>query len=339
MLARIALALALALALVLGCAASRAQDASPHAIDIPPWFANTFLDFREDVADAAREGKRLVAYFGQDGCPYCRALMTDNFSQRDIVRKTRENFIAVALNIFGDRDTTWLDGQVRSEKALARFIGVQFTPTLLFFDEKGDVVARLDGYYPPDRFEAVLDYVAAHAESREDLGSYLSRRAIGNARAPLRDEPFFLRPPYELARSRGAKPLAVIFETSGCRACEELHDEAFRRSEVRAGLARFDVARFALGAATPLVTPDGRSTSAAAWARDLKVAYTPAILFFDDAGREVFRVDAYLRPFHLSSVLDYVASGAYRTEPSFQRFIQARADRLRGEGATVDLWR
>ena len=29
----------------------RAQDAAPHAIDIPPWFANTFLDFREDVVN------------------------------------------------------------------------------------------------------------------------------------------------------------------------------------------------------------------------------------------------------------------------------------------------
>jgi thioredoxin-related protein len=331
--------IALALAIALSCALSRAQDASPQAIDIPPWFANTFLDFREDVADAARDGKRLMAYFGQDGCPYCRALMADNFSQREIVRKTREHFVAVALNIYGDRETTWLDGQVRPEKALARFIGVQFTPTLLFFDEKGAVVARLNGYYPPERFDAVLDYVATHAESRERLGAYLSRTTSATTRARLRDEPFFVGPPYDLARARGGKPLAVIFETPGCRACEELHDEAFRRSEVRAGLARFDVARFALGAPTELVTPEGRRTTAATWARELDVAYTPAIVFFDDQGREVFRVDAYLRPFHLSSCLDYVASGAYRTEPSFQRFIQARAERLRNQGTAVDLWR
>ena len=53
----------------------------------------------------------------------------------------------------------------------------------------------------------------------------------------------------------------------------------------------------------------------------------------------MFRIDAYLRPFHLESSLDYVASGAYRDEPSFQRFIQARAERIRARGATVDLWK
>jgi thioredoxin-related protein len=329
----------LVLALVLTCVLARAQEPSPRSVDIPPWFANTFLDFREDIADAARDGKRVMAYFGQEGCPYCRRLMVDNFSQRDIVQAMRRHFVAIALDIWGDRETTWLDGKVRPEKALARMLQVQFTPTLLFFDERGSVVARLDGYYPPGRFAAVLDYVATHAESRETLAEHLARVAPTRASATLRDEPFFMRAPYDLTRARGGKPLAVIFETTRCVACDELHDDAFTRADVRALLARFDVARLGLGAATALTTPEGRKTTAGEWARELHVAYTPSIVFFDDAGREVFRIESYLRPFHLSSSLDYVASGAYRTEPSFQRFVQARAERLRSEGQSVDLWR
>jgi hypothetical protein len=49
-------------------------------------------------------------------------------------------------------------------------------------------------------------------------------------------------------------------------------------------------------------------------------------------------VEAYLRPFHLASSLEYVASGAYRSEPSFQRFVQARAERIRAAGGRADLW-
>ena len=124
----------------------RAQDAAPHAIDIPPWFANTFLDFREDVADAAKEGKRLLVYVGQDGCPYCKKLMTANFSQRAIVDKTRKHFVAIALNLWGDRETTWIDGRTMSEKALSRALDIQFTPSILFLDERGSIVVRLDGY-------------------------------------------------------------------------------------------------------------------------------------------------------------------------------------------------
>jgi len=316
----------------------RAQEPSPYAIDIPPWFVETFLDFREDIADAAKDGRRLMVYFGQDGCPYCRQLMVTNFSQRRIVDKMHKHFVAIALNIWGDREVTWLDGRKMTERALSRALDVQFTPTLLFFDEQGRVVARLNGYYAPHRFEAVLDYVAAKRERQETLAAYLARKTPDPASATLADEPFFVSPPYDLRRRGAGKPLAVIFETQYCAACDELHREAFRRPEIEALLARFDVARFGLGARVDLTTPQGAKVKADAWARDLGVAYTPTVVFFDAGGREVFRIDAYLRPFHLASALDYVANSVYHAEPSFQRYIQARAERLRAQGENVDLW-
>jgi thioredoxin-related protein len=130
--------------------------------------------------------------------------------------------------------------------------------------------------------------------------------------------------------------LAVVFRRYCARAT--IASRAFKRPDVQALLARFDIARFGLGAHTELTAPDGAKVRADAWARDLGVGYTPAVVFFDASGREVFRVDAYLRPFHLASALDYVASGAYRDEPSFQRFIQMRAERMRAAGERVDLW-
>jgi thioredoxin-related protein len=249
--------LAAALTLAAVPSAARAQGASPHAIDIPPWFTESFLDFREDVRDAARDGRRLMIYFGQDGCPYCTALMKTNFSQRTIVDKTKKNFVAIALNIFGDRETTWIDGRTLSEKALARSLDVQFTPTLLFLDEKGAVIARLNGYYPPHKFEAVLDYVAEHRERKISLGAWLARNARDAASPRLADEPFFLAPPPDLRRRPGGKPLLVLFETPYCGPCDEMHREGFKREKVRALLSQFDVARFALGATTRLTTPAG----------------------------------------------------------------------------------
>ena len=335
--ARIAAMAALVVMLAAALAPARAQEASPHAIDIPPWFAQSFLDFREEVADAARDGKRVMIYVGQDGCPYCRKLMTANFSQRDTVAKTRAGFVAIALNLWGDRETTWVDGRTASEKELARRLEVQFTPTLLFLDERGQVVVRLDGYWPPQRFDAVLDYVASKREKTEPLTDWLARNAREAASPKLHDETFFL-PPDAMPRRKGRRPLAVLFETTDCTACDELHREAFRRADVLAQVARFDVVRLPLGASMPIATPDGRATTAHAWARELGIAYTPSVVFFDDAGVEVFRIGAYLRPFHFASSFAYVADGAYRTDPSFQRWLQARAERMRARGERVDLW-
>jgi thioredoxin-related protein len=61
------------------------------------------------------------------------------------------------------------------------------------------------------------------------------------------------------------------------------------------------------------------------------------MIFFDVEGRELFRAEAYLKAFHLQSVLDYVASGAYKQYPEFQRFVEARADAMRTKGMVVDM--
>ncbi|HET9405590.1 MAG TPA: thioredoxin fold domain-containing protein [Burkholderiales bacterium] len=312
----------------------------PHAIDVPSWFRETFLDFREDVREAAKDGKRLLVYFGQDGCPYCRELMRVSFRQKDIADKTRRHFHAVAINIWGDRETAWIDGKTLTEKALAARLKVQFTPTLLFFDEKGAVVLRINGYYPPHRLHAALDYVAGRHEGKVPFADFLAREAREPASGRLHDQLFFLKPPLDLGRPRkpAARPLAVLFEQRQCAACDELHKYGFSDPPARALISKFDVARLELFGTERLITPRGKPLTAEQWGRELNVAYTPTLVFFDAGGREVFRIEAYLKPFHLASSLDYVASGAHRKEPNFQRYIQARAERIRAAGGKVDLW-
>ena len=315
--------------LVLGTAAAQ---------EPPAWFADSLLDVREDVAEAAREGKRLMLYFGQDGCPYCKQLMEVNFRQPRIAEKARRSLLALAINIWGDREVTWTDGSSMSEKRFAALLKVQFTPTLLFFDERGGIALRVNGYLPPHEFEAALDYVAARMEGKAAFQEYVRANAGGAASERLHEQAFFLSPPHDLRRRTGGKPLAVLFETPHCAGCDELHRVAFKRPEVLRPLAGFDVVRIGLLDTSPIITPAGERTQASSWAQRLKLGYVPAMLFFDERGREVFRVEAYLRPFHLASALEYVASRAYAKEPSFQRFLQDKAARMRVRGEPVDLW-
>ncbi|MGH8708497.1 MAG: thioredoxin fold domain-containing protein, partial [Burkholderiales bacterium] len=232
--------LLLACALLVSASALRAQVPGAHAIDIPSWFSESLLEFPEEVKDAARDGKRLMLYFGQDGCPYCELLLQTNFSQRAIVDKTRKHFVAVALNIWGDREVQWTDGRRMSEKELTRSLKIQYTPTILFLDEKGALVARLNGYYPPHRFTAALDYAAGLAGTGQRFEDYMKTVVAETASPTLHEQPFLRRPPVEL---KGAKPVALLFETPYCSGCDELHAEGFKRAEVRALIERFDVYR------------------------------------------------------------------------------------------------
>ena len=333
------LALAALAPLLMGGPAAAQPVASPHAIDIPRWFSNSLLDFKDEIPEAAREGKRVMVYFGQDGCPYCKALMKASFGPGPIADKTRRHFVAIAINIWGDAPVTWIDGSEATEKALSRRLGVQFTPTLLFFETDGRLVLRLNGYLPPERLTHVLDYVIERRDREQSLAEYLDAKAGGPALPPGKPRPYLLRDPSQLARAGRGRPLAVLFESPSCRSCAGLHTEAFQREPMRALLARVDVARLLPGAPAALTTPDGRRTDGRSWARDLRIQLYPTAVFFDAEGREVFRFEGELRPFHIESAFDYVASGAYAQEPQFQRFVQERAERLRGQGMAVDLWR
>ena len=104
--------------------------------EYPSWFKDSFLDFSEDLAEAASEGKRLVIFFHQDGCPYCNALVQRNFSQKNIAEKAQKNFDIIAINMWGDRPVTHVDGQEYTEKTFAEKLKVQFTPTVIFLMNK-----------------------------------------------------------------------------------------------------------------------------------------------------------------------------------------------------------
>lgn len=327
-----------ALCIALMCAAgARAADA-PQEIEAPAWFKISFLDLRDDIKEATAAQKRVMIYFGQNGCPYCKRLMDVNFKQPAIVAKTRQHFDAIEINIFGSREVTWLDGKPRSEKEFAALLKVQFTPTLLFLDEKGGVALRVNGYYPPPRFMAALDYAAQQREGGASFADF-QKKYLPEARAAVpRDEPFFRKPPYVFDRRKpAARPLAVFFEQPDCADCDEMHKSALKAAETRKLLERFDVYQLDVKSSVEVVAPDGAKTTAAKWARDLNVLYTPGVVLFDAAGREVFRIEAYVRMFHLQSALDYVAGGAYRQEPNFQRYIQARADAMRERGQRVEI--
>ena len=130
----------------------------------------------------------------------------------------------------------------------------------------------------------------------------------------------------------------MFFEQRDCDECRDLHRDVLADAETRRQLARFRAIQLDRWSSTPVITPGGESTTARQWADALGVGYVPAAVFFDE-GREAMRIEAMFKAFHVQSVMDYVASRAYRTQPSFQRFIQGRADGLREAGVGVDLWK
>lgn len=308
---------------------------NPGYVEQPAWFKTSFLDLNEDIAEASESGKRLMIYFYQDGCPYCKKLLQDNFGQRDIAEKTRENFDVVSLNIWGDRDVS-LGEVTTTEKDFAERLKVMYTPTLIFFNEEGKPVLRANGYYPPQKFDAALDYVLQHKDKTQSFREYLAGAGARQTEGKLHTDVATMQSPYDFSKSSDNHRL-VMFEQKQCKECDELHLDILQRDESKQQLKKFDVAVLDMWSEDKLIRPDGQKVAVKDWARDLNIQYAPSLVYFDPQGNEVFRSDGYLRAFHVQSIMDYVSSGAYKEQPNFQRYIDNRAHDLREQGIEVDL--
>jgi len=304
---------------------------------IPDWFKTSFLDLRDDVKEAKSAGKRVMIFYHQRGCPYCAQLINNNFSQKQIVDYTRKHFDVIHINMWGDQDVTGIDGNTMSEKKFAASQKVWFTPTIVFYDESGKVALRVNGYYPPEQFMAALKYVAEKRETKQSFRSFYIAKESHKGKA-LISEPFFVKPPLNLQKLAAEKPLAVFFEQRDCPACERMHKKIFSLADTREQLRKYNVVQLDMWGNDQIVTPEGAQMTAREYANKLGIQYAPSAVFFDQ-GKEVIRIEAFLKAFHVQSIMDYASSGAYKTQPSLQRFIQARADRLLKEGKTVNLWK
>ena len=312
----------------------------------PVWFKDSFLDLEEDIAEATENNKRLVVYFWQPGCPYCDQLWSDNFEQQSVVDEFRNNFDIVALNMWGDREIVNVGGNEYSEKTFAEALGIKYTPTLLFFDENKKVIHQLNGYVPVDNFQRSMSFVSGKFEKETSFSEYSKKDSISASKKVskrgLNKQAFFIPASINLVKKENdlldKKYTLVFFEEEHCDNCDLLHQKTLKDPATLALAQQFNAVQLDRNSQIKVITPKGKETSADQWASALGIEYLPAMVFFDEEGSQVMRIDTQLRTFHVQSVFDYVLSGSYQKEANFQRYISARADEIRETGKDVDIF-
>lgn len=295
----------------------------------PDWFKLSFLDLREDLAEAHKSNKAgMVVYFGQKYCAYCRQFLEHDLARDDIRLYMTERFDVIGIDIHGHNQVTDLQGVSLDETRFATREKTNFTPSVVFYGLDGEEALRLRGYYPPYRFRAALEYVADGHYREETFPKYLARADVPLVFEPgdLSEESFFLPGPYMLDRSRiaGERPLVVIFEQGNCHACDVLHTGPLQDAGIRQRFGQLEVVQLSFWSDTPVVTPSGERLTAHQWAERLGLFYTPTLIFFDANGHEIIRVDSVVQFYRLQNVLDYILEGGYLEHETFQRWRESR---------------
>jgi thioredoxin-related protein len=156
-----------------------------NGLHVETWIEETFLDLREDLGDANANGQRLLILFEQRGCIYCSEMHENVFSREDIAAMLDEEFFVVRLNLHGSLEVTDFDGEVMSERNIARRWGILFTPTLMFMPEEVPedqtavqaAVASMPGAFSGWTTYNLLTWVQEHGyDSDEGFQRYHARR-------------------------------------------------------------------------------------------------------------------------------------------------------------------
>lgn len=146
----------------------------------PDWFLNSFMDLKEDLAEARKHGKQLVMIVEQRGCGACKQVHEVNLRHQPVVDYIKARFNVIQIDLYGSREITDFDGQSLTEKDYARKLGIRATPTMLFYkDDAGgggsDSIAwKAVGYLEPEPFVNAFAYVSQRGYAGQKSPDFLA---------------------------------------------------------------------------------------------------------------------------------------------------------------------
>ena len=302
---------------------------------MPSWFLNSFLDLQEDIEELHEQNKRLILYIHQDNCPYCNLFVTKNLQNKKTKELLQKNFAVISINMFGDKEITDTDEEVLSEKEFALKHKIQFTPTLIFFNETGKQILRLNGYQNIKNFNLALEYIKNKREKLISFKNYISQNKKNTI---LISEPDLFKTSKNLMRINTTKKMAIFFESANCKDCETLHKKLLKDKTTRKLLKQMDVYQIDMNSSSSVVTPQRIITKIKDWTETLNITHTPTVIFFDEKANEIIRAESIFKNFHFQTIVEYVASDAYKEEKEFQRYLSQKANKIRDKGIDVNIW-
>lgn len=128
-----------------------------------------WVTLEEAIALQKKTPKKIMIDVYTNWCGPCKMLDKNTFHNPDVVKYVNENYYAVKFNAEGNeridyKGKTYTNPGYNPELAnrrnaaheLSRYFQIQAYPTIVFMDEKGDVLAPIKGYQTPPQIELYL---------------------------------------------------------------------------------------------------------------------------------------------------------------------------------------
>ncbi|HEY3423109.1 MAG TPA: thioredoxin fold domain-containing protein [Methanocellaceae archaeon] len=102
-------------------------------------------DLGKAKEEAGRTNKLILMFFHSRSCSGCKATIAKVLPDREVSKFITDNFVPLMYEV-----------SEQASKDLMKRYEVQWTPTFVAADQKGDTVYRWEGYLPTDDFQAQM---------------------------------------------------------------------------------------------------------------------------------------------------------------------------------------
>lgn len=138
------------------------------------FFNSSFGNLVEELSVAKSQGKQgIILFFEMEGCPYCRAMRQNLFTQATIQQMYQQKFMIFSIDIKSDVEVSDFTGKQFTQKTFAAANRVRSTPTTIFYDLQGQELYRFVGMSQNSQeFLALADYVLSKQYQQRSFKDY-----------------------------------------------------------------------------------------------------------------------------------------------------------------------
>jgi len=132
-----------------------------------------WMTMEEALAAQKKEPKKIFMDAYTDWCGPCKLLDRNTFTNEDLVTFVNENYYAVKFNAEGTEQITYKGtpyanpsydparkGRRNSQHHFASAMRIQGYPSIVFFDEEGNLIQPIVGYKTAQQLEIFLKMIA-----------------------------------------------------------------------------------------------------------------------------------------------------------------------------------
>ncbi|HBX64743.1 MAG: hypothetical protein CL670_03360 [Balneola sp.] len=126
----------------------------------------------EAIKLAGENDKKVLVYGNASWCTYCKKMEKEVFTQESVKELTNEHFYSVWMDT-ESQDSLTFRGQQMTQMQFSRAMRITGTPTFIFFDSEGEIIAGQPGFIPEELYVQILEYVGTDAYLEQNFNEFV----------------------------------------------------------------------------------------------------------------------------------------------------------------------